>query len=99
VAVFYIGIIVLYCRKTLSHKTPPTMARGCTLRLGEGTLCFVMLKYLQPSRDVASTFPNTTSNQRLDDVVAFSDILSHQSKMLEDNLVGGLRVLFYFGCL
>ncbi len=46
------------------------MARGRTLRLGEGARCSILLKYLLPSRDVASTFPNTTSTQRLDDLVA-----------------------------
>jgi len=46
------------------------MARGRPLRLGEGARCSVLLKYLQPSRDVASTFPNVTSTQRLDDLVA-----------------------------
>jgi hypothetical protein len=46
------------------------MARSPTKRLGEGARCSVLVKLLRPSREVAEALPNTTAQQRLDDLIA-----------------------------
>jgi hypothetical protein len=45
------------------------MARLTAKRLGEGARCSVLVKLLRPSREVAA-IPNTTSQQRLNDLIA-----------------------------
>jgi hypothetical protein len=46
------------------------MPRPSTKRLGEGARCSVLVKLPRPSRKVAEAFPNTTAQQRLDDLIA-----------------------------
>lgn len=46
------------------------MPRPSAKRLGEGARRFVLVKLLRPSREVAEAFPNTTAQQRLDDLIA-----------------------------
>lgn len=45
------------------------MARGHRRLLGDGARCSVLLSRLRPSKQVADAFPNSTSTQRLDDLV------------------------------
>ena len=46
------------------------MPRPPTKCLGEGARCSVLVKLLRPSREVAEALPNTTAQQRLDDLIA-----------------------------
>jgi hypothetical protein len=40
-------------------------------RLGEGSVCSVLIKNLHPKNIVASAFPNATAQDRLNNLVAF----------------------------
>ncbi len=46
------------------------MACPTKKRLGERARCSVLVKLLHPSREVAEALPNTTAQQRLDDLIA-----------------------------
>ena len=46
------------------------MTRSTTKRLGEGARCSGLVKLLRPAREVAEALPNTTAQQRLDDLIA-----------------------------
>jgi hypothetical protein len=41
-----------------------------TKRLGKGVRCSVLVMLLRPSREVVEALPNTTAQQRLDDLIA-----------------------------
>jgi hypothetical protein len=46
------------------------MARSTTNHLGEGVRCSVLAWLLRPLREVDKALPNTTAQQRLDDLIA-----------------------------
>ena len=46
------------------------MARGSTLRLGEGARCSVLVKNLRPTREVTQRILNPAPRQRVTDLVA-----------------------------
>jgi hypothetical protein len=46
------------------------MARSTTNHLGKGARCSVLVWLLRPSREVDKALPNTTAQQRLNDLIA-----------------------------